>query len=574
MKFNKFLNSIKETGRLPFSYDIDFMEIFITKENPGFDLIIGNPPYVRQEDILPADDALELERLLKPENRTEKTKISKEYKEKLSNKVYKTYPFLKTNARTKVEEKTKTVDIYGKKVPGRSDLYVYFQLLMPSLLNSEGTFCFIISNSWLDVEFGAYVQQFLLKHTQLHAIYDCNTRSFSAAVNTVIYLHSAVINNDLDDNAIRTLKPIGKPVKFIMNKADYTQMAYAPILIEQENCRENTFRDNYRVIVKSPIDLWDEAFDEDTYQYQANKWGGKYLRAPEIYFKLIEKGGDKIYSLKDLATVMPGCYAGISDFFYVNSEIIENFKIEKDYLVPLLRNSDCIDSLNFSETGWHVIDCHEQKENIKDGLKSYINWGEKQVTRQRQKTAAGIPYPQTESVKNRKPGWWSIPKQNLETTNLFMQYVGSSRFYCPFSDILSTSDRSFHRIFTEHKVLKHLLNSSLTWFFVMLRGRSNLGQGALKFEKSDALNLEVILIESDLYTDTIFNRKPLDIFTELGIDKNLEIRKQTPNPLPDRKALDDIIFDELGLTQEERNEIYWATAELVKQRLDKAGSRK
>ena len=63
------------------------------------------------------------------------------------------------------------------------------------------------------------------------------------------------------------------------------------------------------------------------------------------------------------------------------------------------------------------------------------------------------------------------------------------------------------------------------------------------------------------------------IFEELGFDRNISIRSQEPDPLPDRKELDNIIFDELGLTEEERNEVYWATAELVKQRLDKAGSR-
>jgi hypothetical protein len=47
-----------------------------------------------------------------------------------------------------------------------------------------------------------------------------------------------------------------------------------------------------------------------------------------------------------------------------------------------------------------------------------------------------------------------------------------------------------------------------------------------------------------------------------------------PKPLPDRKALDDLIFDALDLTREERKEAYWATAELVKQRLDKAASHK
>ena len=49
-------------------------------------------------------------------------------------------------------------------------------------------------------------------------------------------------------------------------------------------------------------------------------------------------------------------------------------------------------------------------------------------------------------------------------------------------------------------------------------------------------------------------------------------RQSYPNPLPDRKALDDIVFDALGLTEDERKEVYWAVAELVKNRLDKARS--
>jgi hypothetical protein len=68
------------------------------------------------------------------------------------------------------------------------------------------------------------------------------------------------------------------------------------------------------------------------------------------------------------------------------------------------------------------------------------------------------------------------------------------------------------------------------------------------------------------------SRKYYTIFTEIGIDPSKSIRSQKPNPLPDRKALDDIIFDILGLTQEERNEVYWAVCELVKNRLEKAKS--
>lgn len=62
------------------------------------------------------------------------------------------------------------------------------------------------------------------------------------------------------------------------------------------------------------------------------------------------------------------------------------------------------------------------------------------------------------------------------------------------------------------------------------------------------------------------------IFTELGFDPNKPIREQGPNPLPDRKTLDDIVFDALELIEEERKEIYWAVAELVQNRLEKARS--
>jgi len=57
-----------------------------------------------------------------------------------------------------------------------------------------------------------------------------------------------------------------------------------------------------------------------------------------------------------------------------------------------------------------------------------------------------------------------------------------------------------------------------------------------------------------------------------GINPVFPIREQKPNPLPDRKALNDIVFDVLGLTEDERNEVYWAVCELVKNRLDKARS--
>lgn len=77
-------------------------------------------------------------------------------------------------------------------------------------------------------------------------------------------------------------------------------------------------------------------------------------------------------------------------------------------------------------------------------------------------------------------------------------------------------------------------------------------------------------IESDL--KSIMNRERKTIFYECGLTLDLPIRSQQPNPLPDRKQLDDTIFDILGLTEQERKEVYWAVCELVQNRLQKARS--
>lgn len=119
-----------------------------------------------------------------------------------------------------------------------------------------------------------------------------------------------------------------------------------------------------------------------------------------------------------------------------------------------------------------------------------------------------------------------------------------------------------------------ILNSSLTWFFVEVLGRRGLGGGAIRLVRIDLLTLPCLKnIKFDITKFMGYiNRTINSVFIEFGFDQTKPIREQQPNPLPDRKALDDIVFDVLGLTEDERKEVYWATAELVKNRLDKARS--
>ncbi|HAG51325.1 MAG TPA: hypothetical protein DCL42_08315, partial [Deltaproteobacteria bacterium] len=105
---------LNEPDKKPFVWDIDFAEVFADKG--GFDIVIGNPPYVRQEKIAPPN---KLKEEITLQDR-------QDYKQKLINSVSNRFPVVTT---------------WDKK----SDLYIYFYFHGLSLLNNTGVFCFITS---------------------------------------------------------------------------------------------------------------------------------------------------------------------------------------------------------------------------------------------------------------------------------------------------------------------------------------------------------------------------------------------------------------------------------------------
>lgn len=193
------------------------------------------------------------------------------------------------------------------------------------------------------------------------------------------------------------------------------------------------------------------------------------------------------------------------------------------------------------------------------------------------KTPQGIAWPRVESVKKRKKGWWVIPENNVIPVKNFLPLSIKDRFYSPFSEEPIISDRCFHRIIPNEEIdelkLSIALNNSVSFLIMEIFGNRNLGLGALDFGTDDANKL--LILNPDLIENTIKDRLKypiVSIFDELGINSTKPIRAQEPKPLPDRLELDNIIFDELGLTPDERNEVYWDVCELIKQRIDKVNS--
>ncbi|MFN7245616.1 MAG: class I SAM-dependent DNA methyltransferase, partial [Microcystis sp.] len=113
-----------ESGKIyhnAFEWRFEFPEVLDDKGNfIGFDVIIGNPPYIRQEEL-------------------------KNIK-----------PILQNN-----------FVAYS----GTADLYVFFVELGFKILNEKGNFCYILPNKWMQAGYGTNLRKLLLKN-QLLAIID------------------------------------------------------------------------------------------------------------------------------------------------------------------------------------------------------------------------------------------------------------------------------------------------------------------------------------------------------------------------------------------------------------------
>jgi len=507
---------LKLKGKQFVIWEIDFADVF--EEKGGFDVVIGNPPYIRTGGISPP---------FKPKNETSKNEIQK-YKKELNENIEIKYPFI-------------------KKVSGNCDYYIYFYLYGLSLLNPRGTFCFITSNSWLDVGYGRILQEFLVKYVPIKAIYDNQVkRSFAhASINTVIVFFGApLIKNNKNPNPTC----LDNVAKFIMLKKPCEEVISTQNLIAIDNFIPdtqslfgNTLKtDQFRVYAIKQRNLLEEGieikqskneiFDNKLFgKYVGSKWGGKYLRAPEIFFTIIDKKKNNLLlELKDVAHVKAGILTGKNELYYKSKE--NNFDNNKYSLV--FKSPREINKILITESdAVSIIKRKNVPFNIRKASLLWVDLrGDKHICHFNKD---GLPF---------EHNFYGIEEKNGNNLKLCL-----------------------------------LLNSTLTYLLVEVLGRKGLGGGAIRLVKEDLLKMPCLNIDKINNLEIskyqyLLNRKIYSVFQEFGFDSTKPLREQQPNPLPDRKALDDIVFDALGLTEEERKEVYWATAELVKNRLDKARS--
>ena len=113
-------------------------------------------------------------------------------------------------------------------------------------------------------------------------------------------------------------------------------------------------------------------------KYIGDKWGAKYLRAPDIYHILLRKSQNMLVRLGEIATVHRGIITGANKFFFVDAYRINEWGIEDEYLAPVMttpRESRSI-AVNPEKLPYRVLMCHgSQSELVTTNALNYIKWG-------------------------------------------------------------------------------------------------------------------------------------------------------------------------------------------------------
>jgi hypothetical protein len=254
----------------------------------AFDALIGNPPYIRQEVIGP-----------KGKRRIE--------------------------ARL-ARDRAASPDVFWPRWSGRSDIYVYFFAHSICFLKEHGRLVFLTASSWLDAEYGAALREFLLKNFRVIAVIESAIESFfaDASINTCItVLEREADPRPREDHLIRFVRfnralsqILGEDRGRTARRADPARRLAAEI----QRAGSSSFNEAYRVRGVAQSELLRAFAKEGTTRAAFGRGWGKYLRADEVFFEVIERGSSRLRSLSQMASVRFGVKTGANEFFYVKED--------------------------------------------------------------------------------------------------------------------------------------------------------------------------------------------------------------------------------------------------------------
>lgn len=576
-------------------------------EIPKVNVIVGNPPYVRQE------------------------KINEYY-----GKTYKR--FLQDLANNDAAE---------AQLSGRSDILCYFFTHGFAFLEDSGYMGLLTSSTWLDTAYGFRLQNFLLDNFEIIAIFESNCEPWFTGARVTTAATILRRQTDPTKRAANNVKFvwIKKPIADFLTYSkteDDRRQTFEDIRQRIENLTANEETEAWRVRVVNQGDLYrlgclpfdisedeeaegdgEEAEDEtrstkspqrpqvslphhhgaEKHEYIGYKWG-IFLRAPNVFFTLLRRYGGSFVAVGQVAEIRRGITSGCDDFFFPYDVTDEALKISDDrefkehyglrraetrrirvvkagdgsvhlieakYLEPEIHSVMGLDSVGISleKLRRKALLTSESKAQLKGTeLLKYIKWGEREGFSDRSTIEGRIGTgKQWYDITTDRRGdvLWCKAHQYRHIAWLNSHHLVAN---CRMYDL-------FMRNAVRSEELCAILNSTVVALTKAFFGRYVGREGNLDTE---VLDVKMMLIPDPRKVtpavrgrlkaalESMCKRQALPL---VDVDSN-DTNWTGELALADRQDLDDAVLELLGIEEEEertaiREELYEAITELYRQ---------
>lgn len=559
----------------PPKMDISHPEV-INAPIPMFDAIVGNFPYVRADQIARKDSRyLDFLRACL-----------------LTDWIH-DYPDLfccTSRAEQAKFEKAISLGQQGKwncdqlqlRISSYADLYIYLFFHAARFLKPGGRMGILTSAAWLDVNYGYELQRFLCNRFKIVAILEsrCEPWFAEASVNTVLTIVERCESPEERDRHlvkfVKVKKRLGDMIPLDPELQPLQRWQSIGLLaqsVEDAGRKYSKTRrlgvrseedDHFRIRICRQEDLRNQLVLEE----KTAKWG-QYLRAPDVFFELLSKG--KFCLLRDVAMPRYGSKTRINEFFHVDQDVIQSFKIESEYVLPLLKSPKDSNRIALSDEDvdlWIFV-CRKSKEELRSeghlGALKYIEWGARQVYSKGE--FKGMPWPKGTWVAQREPGWYSLPESETPQGQVFFGQSFGDRHMHRFATSALIPDCRLYYLEPQanlsSSLLAAIINSSIFALACEIFGRVTMGDGVLELKVEDAR--DYLLVPDLRGASTAYKKEIVKAFEQV-CDRDIGDVFEEENR-KDRRALDSAVLKAIGLDpQAYLKDISRSLCELVAER--------
>jgi hypothetical protein len=535
------------------------------------DAIVGNPPYTRQEEM-------------------EALGGKKGYKSNL------------------IEKAIKSAGPVARELSDRSGIHTYFFLHGTTFLRAGGRFGFVVSDTWLDADYGTGLKKFLLNTYRIHCVMASKVERWfaDADINTCIVLLEREPDQAKRESFASRFVLLKRPIKDLIPMggspaSERMRFDASGRLMQLIDGHSSTYEnDDCRI---API-IQRELIPD-------HKWGIR-LRAPSIFLETASRNTQQFATLSSLANICRGITSGADPWFFVRQVLPENadeikkrvraidyvgsidklqliesgdgtrWLIEKEFLVPIVRNPEQYRAVRVSNDSISdlavAIPLRDRKALKGTALIHYISHGERRAYGLGK--GRRIVPAKTESCAARR-FWYSLP--DIQRARILWQKAFDVGFRHLIADRPVLANQRFYPILPASGISEEYVTGFLNSAFVpawLEVQRAAMGMGAIEATVDEVKNLKIVdprtlpskvVQEVEAAIRGIMDRPIGSVFDEYGATEPQDV---TWERMPaDRRRLEEAVLGGvLGLDVGQQLDFIRALVDLTRSRIMKANS--